>query len=366
MATILVTGGAGYIGSHMTHALLDRGDTVVVLDNLSTGLRELVAPAAVFIQGDVGDIGLVRWVLREKQVDAIVHFAGSVVVPESVEHPLRYYSNNTANSCTLIEACIGEDVKRFIFSSTAAVYGLGDGTPAREDADTVPINPYGRSKLVTEWALNDAAHAYDFRYVALRYFNVAGADPRGRTGQSTPRATHLIKRACQVALDPALALDIFGTDFLTPDGTGVRDYVHVSDLIAAHILALDYLKDGGTPKTFNCGYGRGFSVRQVINAVSSAVGHALPFQTAPRRAGDPAQLIADATRLKTELGWLPRHDSLEDIVQTALTWERKCTNTPRDASRRDANTRRDTSRQDTYCGHFRRNTGIGLDRRLGI
>jgi UDP-glucose 4-epimerase len=321
MASILVTGGAGYIGSHMTHALLDRGDTVVVLDNLSTGVRELVSPDATFVQGDVGDDALVRRILRVARIDAVVHFAGSVVVPESVAHPLQYYANNTAKSCALVESCLSEGVRHFLFSSTAAVYGLGDGKPAREDAQTQPINPYGRSKLVTEWALKDAAHAHDLRYVALRYFNVAGADPRGRTGQSTPRATHLIKRACEVALNPDLEMDIFGTDFSTIDGTGVRDYIHVSDLIAAHILALDHLDGGGAPKTFNCGYGRGFSVRQVIDAVSAAAGRELPVRTSPRRAGDPAYLIADATRIKTELGWTPRHDSLDEIVQTALAWE---------------------------------------------
>jgi UDP-glucose 4-epimerase len=322
MASILVTGGAGYIGSHMTHALLDRGDTVVVLDNLSTGVRELVSPDATFVQGDVGDDALVRRILRVARIDAVVHFAGSVVVPESVAHPLQYYANNTAKSCALVESCLSEGVRHFLFSSTAAVYGLGDGKPAREDAQTQPINPYGRSKLVTEWALKDAAHAHDLRYVALRYFNVAGADPRGRTGQSTPRATHLIKRACEVALNPELELDIFGTDFPTIDGTGVRDYIHVSDLIAAHILALDHLDGGGAPKILNCGYGCGFSVRQVIDEVSAAAGCELRVRTAPRREGDPAKLVADASRIRTELGWTPRHDSIEEIVQTALAWER--------------------------------------------
>jgi UDP-glucose 4-epimerase len=239
-----------------------------------------------------------------------------------VEFPLRYYANNTSKSSALIDSCVAEGVRHFIFSSTAAVYGMGNGQPAAESDPKEPINPYGRSKLMTEWVLKDAAHAHDFRYVALRYFNVAGADPKGRTGQSTPRATHLIKRACQVALGDGDELEIFGTDFPTPDGTGVRDYIHVSDLIAAHILALNHLKDGGEPKVLNCGYGRGFSVREVIDAVSSVAGRKLKVRIAPRRAGDPAQLIADSRRIKAELGWQPRHDSLEEIVATAFAWER--------------------------------------------
>lgn len=324
MATILVTGGAGYIGSHMTYALLGRGDRVFVLDNLSTGVKELISPDATFIQGDVGDGDLVRQILRDAKADAVVHFAGSVVVPESVEFPLRYYTNNTAKSFTILDACVAEGTRHFIFSSTAAVYGLGDGTPAREDAVTDPINPYGRSKLMTEWALQDAAHAHDLRYVALRYFNVAGADPKGRTGQSTPRATHLIKRACEVALDSTLQLDVFGTDFPTIDGTGVRDYIHVSDLVAAHVLALDHLGAGGQPKILNCGYGRGFSVNQVIEAVSAAAGRNLPVRNSARRAGDPAELVADASRIRREFGWVPQHDTLEEIVRTALSWERRC------------------------------------------
>jgi len=324
MATILVTGGAGYIGSHMTHALLDRGDRVVVLDNLSTGLRSLVSPAATFVEGDIGDAILVRRILRTEGVEAVVHFAGSAVVPESVENPLKYYTNNTAKSCALLGACMTEGVDRFIFSSTAAVYGMGDGRPAREDGQTQPINPYGRSKLVTEWALWDAAQAHGLRFVALRYFNVAGADPAGRCGQSTPRATHLIKRACQVASDPSQMLDIFGTDFPTADGTGVRDYIHVSDLIAAHILALDYLANGGVSQVLNCGYGKGFSVRQVIDTVSAVAGCKIGTRLAPRRPGDPAELVADASRIRRELGWTPQHDSLEEIVLTALAWEQSC------------------------------------------
>jgi UDP-glucose 4-epimerase len=325
MATIMVTGGAGYIGSHMAHALLDRGDKVVVLDNLCTGVRALVPPKAMFVEGDVGDPLLVRRILRTENVEAVVHFAGSAVVPESVENPFKYYSNNMNKTCLLLGACIAEDVRRFIFSSTAAVYGLGDGKPAREDSPTHPINPYGRSKLATEWALWDAAEAHDLRFVALRYFNVAGADPAGRTGQSTPRATHLIKRACQVALSGDAALDIFGTDFPTRDGTGVRDYIHVSDLIDAHLLALDHLFRGGASSVFNCGYGRGFSVRQVIDTVAAVAECKIATRLAPRRPGDPAELIADAARIREELGWQPRHDRLEEIVQTALAWERSGT-----------------------------------------
>jgi UDP-glucose 4-epimerase len=325
MAVILVTGGAGYIGSHMTYKLLDRGDKVIVLDNLSTGLRSLVAPAAKFIEGDVGDSFLVRRLLAAEGVEAVVHFAGSVVVPESVENPLKYYINNTSKSCALLAACMAEGVRQFIFSSTAAVYGMGSDEPAREDMATLPINPYGRSKLMTEWALWDAAQAHDLRFVALRYFNVAGADPAGRTGQSTPRATHLIKRACEVALNPALELEIFGSDFPTPDGTGIRDYIHVSDLVAAHVLALDHLAAGGRSKVLNCGYGRGFSVRQVIEAVSAAAGRRIATREAPRRPGDPARVISDPGRIRAELGWTPRHDSLDEIVATALAWERATT-----------------------------------------
>jgi UDP-glucose 4-epimerase len=322
MASILVTGGAGYIGSHMTHALLERGDQVVVLDNLSTGIRELVADKAKFIEGDVGDQALVRRILRQERINAIVHFAGSVVVPESVDDPLKYYTNNTAKTLALLEACLAEGMLQFIFSSTAAVYGLGDGEPAREDAPARPINPYGRSKLMIEWMLSDTAQAHGLRYVALRYFNVAGADPAGRTGQSTPRATHLIKRACEVALTSGSRLEIFGGDFPTVDGTGVRDYVHVSDLVGAHLLALDHLARGGASRIFNCGYGRGFSVRQVINAVSAEAGFEIPSRLSSRRPGDPAQLIADVTRIRSELGWQPRHDNLNEIVRTALAWER--------------------------------------------
>jgi UDP-glucose 4-epimerase len=321
--TVLVTGGAGYIGSHMVHALLDRGEQVIVLDNLSTGIRGLVADRAEFVEGDVGDAALLRRVLASGKVEAVIHFAGSIVVPESVENPLAYYANNTVASRTLIAASVEAGVRRFVFSSTAAVYGSPEHNPIAEIAPKEPINPYGRSKLMTEWMLEDTARAHPFTYVALRYFNVAGADPEGRTGQSTPKATHLIKRACQAALGRVPQLEIFGTDFPTRDGTGIRDYIHVSDLADAHALALAYLAKGGASRVLNCGYGRGFSVREVIDMVSRVAGVSLPAREAPRRAGDPAELVADSSQLKTLLNWQPEHDDLEEIVRTAFAWEKR-------------------------------------------
>ena len=321
--TVLVTGGAGYIGSHMTYALIDRGEDVVVLDNLSTGKRGLVSEKAKFVEGEVGDASLVRRTLRDFKVNAVIHFAGSIVVPESVAQPLRYYANNTMASRTLAEVCVETSVRNFIFSSTAAVYGSPSGTIVREDDETAPINPYGRSKLMTEWMLADAAHAHDFRYMALRYFNVAGADSMLRTGQSTPRATHLIKRACQVALHRAPHLEIFVTDYPTADGTGVRDYIHVEDLVAAHLVALDALRRGAAPAIYNCGSGRGYSVRQVIGALERLTGATLPVREGARRAGDVAMLIADSTRLQQELDWRPAHQDLDAIVRSAFEWERR-------------------------------------------
>ena len=256
-------------------------------------------------------------------ITAVIHFAGSIVVPESVEKPLTYYENNTVASRDLIEACVQAGVKHFIFSSTAAVYGMPQNNPVTEQADTAPINPYGRSKLMTEWMLEDAARAHDLRYVALRYFNVAGADPGGRSGQSTPNATHLIKRACQAALGRVATLDIFGTDFPTRDGTGVRDYIHVSDLVAAHALALDHLQQGGGSTVLNCGYGHGFSVREVIDTVSKVAGRKIPTRESPRRPGDPPALVADSSQLQAQFGWRPEHDDLEEIVSTAYAWERR-------------------------------------------
>jgi len=321
--SILITGGAGYIGSHMVLAALDRGDEVVVLDNLSTGIRALVPEEAHFHQGHVGDQTLLRRLFAYYRITAVIHFAGSIVVPESVEKPLAYYANNTMASRNLIEACVQSGVKSFIFSSTAAVYGVPGHNPVTEADKLVPINPYGRSKLMTEWMLEDAARAHDFRYVALRYFNVAGADPAGRTGQSTPNATHLIKRACQAALGRIPNLDIFGTNYPTRDGTGIRDYIHVSDLVAAHALALDHLQQNGASTVLNCGYGHGFSVREVIDKVSSVVGKKVPTREAPPRPGDAAELVADSSRLQAQLGWRPAYDDLEEIVSTAYAWERR-------------------------------------------
>jgi len=320
---ILITGGAGYIGSHMVHAALERGEEVVVVDNLSTGARGLVAEEARFIQGDAGDQPLLRAIIAENGIDAIIHFAGSIVVPDSVTDPLGYYANNTVVARNLIEAAVQGGVKNFIFSSTATVYAGESTDRLSETLPTGPLSPYGRSKLMTEWMLEDSARAYDFRYVALRYFNVAGADPRGRTGQSSPRATHLIKRACQAALGRVPHLDIFGTDYPTPDGTCLRDYIHVSDLVAAHALALDYLRGGGRSLAMNCGYGRGTSVREVIAAVERVAGHKLVVREAPRRAGDPIALVADATLIREALQWTPAHSDLDEIVAHAYAWERK-------------------------------------------
>jgi UDP-glucose 4-epimerase len=321
--SILVTGGAGYIGSHMVYALTDAGLDVVVLDNLSTGLRGLVSDSASFVEGDAGDQKLVGALIVKHQITAIIHFAGSIVVPDSVADPLAYYANNTVVARSLIDAAVKGGVREFIFSSTATVYAGESADPLSENLPTGPVSPYGRSKLMTEWMLEDSAKAYDFRYVALRYFNVAGADPLGRTGQSSPRATHLIKRASQVALGRVPHLDIFGTDYPTADGTGVRDYIHVSDLVEAHRLALDYLQNGGVSAVMNCGYGHGSSVREVIASVERVIGRSLPVKESVRRAGDPAWLVADARKIKQVLGWFPTHDDLDEIVRSALAWEQK-------------------------------------------
>lgn len=321
--SILVTGGAGYIGSHMVLALRDAGEDVVVIDNLSTGYRPSVPADVELVVGDIGDRALLDATLAGRGITSIIHFAGSIVVPESVANPLAYYHNNTANSRTLIEAAIAAGVRTFIFSSTAAVYGNPAGNPVREDADLRPMSPYGSSKLMTEIMLADASRAHDFRYVALRYFNVAGADPAGRSGQSTPRASHLIKVACEAALGKRDHMQVFGTTYPTRDGTCERDYIHVSDLAAAHMAALAHLRPGGTSDTFNCGYGRGFTVLEVIDAVRRAAGRDFTVRMAPPRAGDPAAIVASADRIRQALGWRPAHDDLDAIVASALAWERK-------------------------------------------
>ena len=320
--TVLVTGGAGYIGSHMVLALLDAGESVVVIDNLSTGFRTAVPPPALLIEGNVGDEDLVSRVIAEHGVRAIIHFAGSIVVPDSVADPLGYYLNNTANSRTLIAAAVAGGVKAFIFSSTAAVYGNPQEIPVKETADLKPVSPYGTSKLMTELMLADTAFAHDFRYVALRYFNVAGADPAGRAGQSTPRATHLIKVACETALGKRPSMDVFGTDYPTPDGTCVRDYIHVTDLVTAHMAALGYLENGGPSDVFNCGYSSGYSVLEVIEAVKRAAGGPFPVTLGARRPGDAEAIVADSAKIRERLGWIPKLANLDTIVAHALNWER--------------------------------------------
>jgi UDP-glucose 4-epimerase len=321
--TILVTGGAGYIGSHMVLALTEMGEKVVVLDNLSTGFWWAIAPEAKLVEGDIGDEALLDRIMAEYSFDAVVHFAGSIVVPDSVRDPLGYYLNNTVKSRMLMACAVKAGIPRFIFSSTAAVYGNTAAEPVFEDAPLAPISPYGSSKLMTEWMLKDTHTAHGLQYVALRYFNVAGGDPKGRIGQSTPRATHLIKVACQAALGQRDSLEVYGTDYATPDGTCLRDYIHVSDLIAAHVDALTHLRKGGESGIFNCGYGKGYSVLDVIKSVERVNGAALPVKFGPRRAGDPAAIVAGAERVRQVLGWQPRYDNLDFIVETALGWERK-------------------------------------------
>ncbi|MCU0895064.1 MAG: UDP-glucose 4-epimerase GalE, partial [Rhodospirillales bacterium] len=296
---------------------------VVVVDDLSTGRRSAVPEAVPLIEGDIGDRALIDAALARHTPIAVMHFAGSIVVPESVTDPLRYYANNTAASLTLISACVAAGVDNFIFSSTAAVYGEPKRSPVAEDDQTAPINPYGSSKLCTEWILRDTSAATPLRYVALRYFNVAGADPDGRTGQSTEKATHLIKVACQAALGLRPDMQVFGDDYPTADGTCVRDYIHVSDLANAHVKALDYLVAGGDSTVLNCGYGHGFSVRQVLETVREAAEGELSWRIAPRRAGDPPELVSANGRIREVLGWEPRYDDLRFIVDTAMDWERR-------------------------------------------
>lgn len=319
--SVLVTGGAGYIGSHMVHELLEAGETVIVIDRLSTGFEWAVPSEAELVVGDIGDTALIASLIETHDVDAIIHLAGSVVVPESVADPLAYYENNTCKSRSLIGTAVRCGVPHFIFSSTAAVYGAAGSRPISEDAPTEPVSPYGSSKRMTEIMLADTATATSLRYAALRYFNVAGADPRGRTGQSTAGATHLVKVACETALGKRPAMEIFGTDYPTPDGTCVRDYIHVSDLVSAHRLALRYLRGGGDNLVANCGYGHGFSVLEVIESVRRASGTDFPTRIAPRRAGDPASIVADSSLLKRRLEWKPVHDDLDRICADALGWE---------------------------------------------
>lgn len=318
---VLVTGGAGYIGSHMVLALLDAGhDSIVVLDDLSTGFDWALPPEVTLVIGDVADQALVARIIREHGVDALAHFAARIVVPDSVADPLGYYLANTVKTRALLETAVREGVKHVIFSSTAAVYGEPDVVPVPEDLLPAPINPYGRSKLMSEWMIADAARAHGFTYVILRYFNVAGADPRGRTGQSTPNATHLIKVATQAALGHRSHLDVYGTDYPTPDGSCLRDYIQVSDLAEAHRVALDHLRSGGESLTMNCGYGQGYSVLEVIEVVKRVSGRDFEVRLCPRRAGDPAQIVARADRIRG-LGWTPRHADLDGIVAQALAWE---------------------------------------------
>ena len=321
--SVLVTGGAGYIGSHMVWELLDHGEETVVVDNLSTGFDWAVPERAKFVEGDAGDAGLIGDLITDNRIDTIIHFAGSVVVPESVEKPLDYYRNNTANSQRLIETAVKCGIDKFIFSSTAAVYGapLTDG-PIREDAILNPMSPYGSSKLMTEIMLRDTALAHDMRYVMLRYFNVAGADPLKRTGQSTEGATHLIKVACEAATGKRNHMQVFGTDYDTPDGSCVRDFIHVSDLVNAHYAALNFLRQGGLKFTANCGYSKGYSVLEVIEAVKRVSGIDFPVVETKRRPGDIPALVANAHRIMSRLDWQPKHNSLDVIVETALDWEK--------------------------------------------
>ncbi|MHC2000729.1 UDP-glucose 4-epimerase GalE [Methylobacterium sp. CM6241] len=319
---ILVTGGAGYIGSHMVLALLDAGHKdIVVIDDLSTGFDWVLPPDVTLVVGDVADQALVKRVIAEHGIDVLAHFAAKIVVPDSVADPLGYYLANTVKTRALIEAAVHGGVKHVIFSSTAAIYGEPEIVPVPEDLVAAPINPYGRSKLMSEWMIDDAAKAHGFSYVILRYFNVAGADPRGRSGQSSSEATHLIKVATQAALGRRSHLSVFGTDYPTRDGSCLRDYIQVSDLADAHCVAIDHLRSGGASKTLNCGYGRGYSVLEVIEVVKRISGRDFDVRLSPRRPGDPAQIVAKADRIRAELGWQPRYDDLDGIVAQALAWE---------------------------------------------
>ncbi|MES9823049.1 MAG: UDP-glucose 4-epimerase GalE [Candidatus Thiodiazotropha endolucinida] len=324
---ILVTGGAGYIGSHTARQMGEAGEKLVTLDNLSTGFRQAVLQGELVV-GNTGDPDLVSRILNEYDIDTVMHFAAHTIVPESVENPLKYYANNTCNTRSLLACCAEAGVKHFVFSSTAAVYGIPESGIAYEEAPTNPINPYGTSKLMSEMMLRDLAAASDMRYVALRYFNVAGCDLESRIGQSTPKATLLTKVACEAAVGKREAVYIFGTDYPTKDGTGVRDYIHVEDLADAHVKALDYLRNGGESTTLNCGYGHGYSVRELLKSVETANGSPLNIIEAARRAGDPPELVAGAEKVREVLGWTPRYDDLATIASSSLAWERKQLDAP--------------------------------------
>jgi UDP-glucose 4-epimerase len=326
-ATILVTGGAGYIGSHVVLQLRARGERVVVLDDLSRGFRQAVLDTPLIV-GKVGDREKVLEILRTHGIDTVMHFAAYTIVPESVSEPLKYYGNNTCSTRNLVECCVEAGVRNFVFSSTAAVYGIPADGIAAETTATAPINPYGTSKLMSEWMLRDTAAASPMKYVALRYFNVAGSDTGGRVGQATPKATLLVKVACEAAVGKRTHVSIFGTDYPTPDGTGIRDYIHVEDLATAHLDALDYLREDGVSTVLNVGYGHGYSVRQVIESVERVAGKRLTVREEPRRAGDPPALVASADRIRAELGWRPKLDDLDTIVNTALKWEQRLLQNP--------------------------------------
>lgn len=324
MQKILVTGGAGYIGSHTVLALNDAGYEVLVYDNLSTGKKEAVLPPAKLVVGDLKDTSMLESLFKKEKFSGIIHFAAHIVVPESVSKPLKYYLNNTSNTTQLLNLAVKYKVKYFVFSSTAAVYGIPKQIPVKEDASLHPINPYGRSKLMSEWVIQDTAKAHpEFKYIILRYFNVAGADPKLRLGQSTPNATHLIKVASQTALGLRDKLEIYGTDYPTPDGTGIRDYIHVTDLADVHVLALKFLSQGNPSGIYNCGYGHGYSVKQIINTVKKISQKEFKVIESPRRAGDPASLIADPNKLMQTMHWKPKFDNIDIIVKTAYLWEEK-------------------------------------------
>jgi UDP-glucose 4-epimerase len=326
-STVLVTGGAGYIGSHTVLQLVARGERVVVLDDLSTGFRQAVRDVPLIV-GNVGDRKVTDALLAEHKVDTIIHFAAHTIVPESVSNPLKYYGNNTCGTRSLLEAASNAGVKHFVFSSTAAVYGIPSVGLASEDTPTAPINAYGTSKLMSEWMLRDLSAATSLRHVVLRYFNVAGSDPQARIGQSTRAATLLVKVACEAALGKRSHLSVFGTDYPTPDGTGVRDYIHVDDLARAHLSALDYLRAGGPSLTANCGYGHGYSVREILASVEKVAGVKLNVREEPRRAGDPPSLVAKTEKVRTLLDWKPQLDDIDTIVRTSLEWERRLQKDP--------------------------------------